>query len=75
MGVGTLQKLIKECHQCHTVLIQIRLDVLSGLTWVQTVYKDYQQTTLVGKELLKLFLLFWYLGHNFLLVDLQTLLL
>ena len=25
--------------------------MLSGLIWVQTVCKDYQQTTLVGKEL------------------------
>ena len=35
----------------HTVWIQIRPDILSGLIWVQTVCKGYQQTTLVGKEL------------------------
>ena len=28
-----------------------RPDVVSGLIWVQTVGKGYQQTTLVGKEL------------------------
>ena len=32
-------------------LIQIRPDILSGLIWVQTVCKGYEQTTLVGKEL------------------------
>ena len=30
-----------------TVWIQIRRDILSGLIWVQTVYKGYQQTTKV----------------------------
>ena len=30
---------------------QIRTDVLSGLTWVQAVWKGYQQATLVGKQL------------------------
>ena len=24
---------------------------MSGLTWIQTVYKAYQQTTLAGREL------------------------
>ena len=37
--------------ECQTVWIQIRSDILSGLIWVQTVCKDYQQTTLAGKEL------------------------
>ena len=37
---------------CQTVWIQIRPDILSGLIWVQTVCKGYQQTTLVGKELM-----------------------
>ena len=32
-------------------LIQIRPDILSGLVWVQTVCKSYQQTTLGDKEL------------------------
>ena len=36
--------------ECQTVWIQIRLNILSGLIWVQTVCKCYQQTTLVGKE-------------------------
>ena len=34
-----------------TVCTQIRPDILSGLIWVQTVCKDYQQATPVGKEL------------------------
>ena len=41
--------------ECQTIWIQIRPDVLSGLIWVQTVCKGYQQTTKVatiaGKEL------------------------
>ena len=37
--------------ECQTVLIQIRPDVLSGMVWVQTICKGYQQATLVGKEL------------------------
>ena len=37
--------------ECQTVWIEIRSHVLSGLIWVQTVYKGYQQTTLEGKEL------------------------
>ena len=32
--------------ECQTVWIQIRPDVLSGLIWIQTVCKGYQQTTL-----------------------------
>ena len=36
--------------ECQTAWIQIRQDILSGLIWVQTVCKDYQQRTLVGKE-------------------------
>ena len=34
--------------ECHTVWIQTRPHVLSGLIWVQTVCKSYQQTKLVG---------------------------
>ena len=30
---------------------QIRPDILSAVTWVQTVCKGYQQTTLTGKEM------------------------
>ena len=33
---------------CQTVWIQIRPDFLSGLIWVQTVCKNYQQTTKVA---------------------------
>ena len=36
--------------ECQIVWIQIRPDILSGLIWVQTVCKGYQQTTLGGKE-------------------------
>ena len=37
--------------ECRTVRIQIRPDMLSGLIWVQTVCKSYQQMSLVGEEL------------------------
>ena len=33
---------------CQTVWIQIRPDILSGLIWVQTVCKGYQQITKVA---------------------------
>ena len=36
--------------QCQTVWIQIKPDALSGLIWVETVNKGYQQTTLVEKR-------------------------
>ena len=39
--------------ECQTVWVEIRPNVLSGLIWVQTVCKGYQQMTLVGKELRK----------------------
>ena len=38
--------------ECQTVWIQIRSDKMSILIWVQPICKCYQQTTLVGKELL-----------------------
>ena len=38
--------------ECQTVWCQIRPNILSGLIWVQTVCKNYQQMTLVGKELI-----------------------
>ena len=40
--------------ECQTVWIQIRPNILSGLIWVQTVCKDYQQMTQRGKELISL---------------------
>ena len=40
--------------ECQTVWVQIRPDILSGLVWVQTVCKGYQQTTLVGKDAVQL---------------------
>ena len=36
---------------CQRVSIQIRPDNLSGLVWIQTVCKGYQQTSPVDKEL------------------------
>ena len=45
------QNQLQEYHQCQTVWIQIRPDMWSGLIWIQTICKGYQQTTLGGKEL------------------------
>ena len=46
-----LKKFFQGCHiECRTVWFQIRMDELSGLIWVQTVCKLYQQTTMAGKE-------------------------
>ena len=42
------KKIFQENHQCQTGLIQIRPNVLSGLIWVQTVCKGYQQMTNVA---------------------------
>ena len=36
--------------ECQTGWIQIRPDIMSGLIWVQTVYKGYPQTALVDIE-------------------------
>ena len=38
--------------ECQTVWVQIRPDVLSGLIWVQIVFKWYQQMALVDKKLI-----------------------
>ena len=35
--------------RCQTIWILIRPDILSGLIWFQTVFKGYQQMTLVGR--------------------------
>ena len=45
--------------ECQTLWIQIRPDILSGLKWVQTVCKDFQQMTRVGKEFSKFAYLFF----------------
>ena len=46
------RKIISEIpSECQTDLIQIRCDVLSGLIWIQSVCKGYEQTTLVDNEL------------------------
>ena len=37
--------------ECQTDWIQIRPDIMSGLIWVQSVCKSYQQTTLGDKAL------------------------
>ena len=37
--------------ECQTDWIQFRPKVLSGLIWVQSVSKGYEQTTIVDKEL------------------------
>ena len=37
------KKLFQEHCQCQTDWVQIRPDILSGLIWVQTVCKGYQQ--------------------------------
>ena len=37
-----------------TVWMQIRPNIKSGLIWVQTVCKHYQQTIRVGKELMQM---------------------
>ena len=49
----------KNHSECQTVWIQIRPDVASGLIWVQTVCKSYQQTTLGGEELMSDFTHLW----------------
>ena len=50
------EKFFQEYHLCQTVWNQIRPDILSGLIWVQTVCKGYQQMTLVGKGVKQLFI-------------------
>ena len=52
-----------------TVWIQIRSDILSGLIWVQTVRKGYQQMYLVvGRALFSIsgafYLVFEYMDHD-----------
>ena len=39
--------------KCQTVWNQIRPDVMSGLIWVQIVYKGCQQTTPAGRDFMK----------------------
>ena len=41
-----LKNFFQEYHKCQTVWIQTRPDILSGLIWVKTVCKGYQQTAL-----------------------------
>ena len=46
--INIFKQFFQEYHQCRTVWIQIRPDILSGLVWVQTDCKDYQQTALAS---------------------------
>ena len=50
--------------ECQTIRNQIRPDVLSGLIWVQTVCKCYQQTTLVDKDFCDYFSNYQYLSKS-----------
>ena len=54
--------------ECQTVWIQIRPIILSGLIWVQTVCKGYQQMTIVRvtqkKNITELFA-YWVILHAF----------
>ena len=45
-----LQNRVNLSKQCQTSWIQIMLDVLLGLVWVQSVCKGYEQTTLGDKS-------------------------
>ena len=47
--INFFEKLSQESvpSECQTVWAQIRPDVLSGLIWVQTICKGYQQKTLL----------------------------
>ena len=52
--------------ECQTIWIKIRPDVLSGLIWVQSVCKGYQQTTIVatsGERINQILVLSWFMQH------------
>ena len=49
--INFFQNFFEKTIRVETVWIQVRHDILSGLIWIQTAYKGYQQTTLIGKEL------------------------
>ena len=52
------RKILSEIpSECQKVWIRIRPDFLSGLIWVQTVCKSYQQTALGDKELVRIFVM------------------
>ena len=56
------RKILSGIHvssECQTVWIQILPNILSSLIWVQTVCKGYQQTALVGKELMRTIQVNW----------------
>ena len=52
--INFFRKFFQEYHECQTVWIQIRPDILSGLIWVQTVCIGYQKMT--HKELILIYL-------------------
>ena len=48
---STFQKILSGItSEYQTDWIQIRPDILSGLIWIQSVCKSYEQTTLIGNE-------------------------
>ena len=50
-NVNFSEKFFQEYHECQTIWNLIRPDKMSGLIWVQSVCKGYQQRTLVSNEL------------------------
>ena len=52
-GRFSLKRIFQELlyQECQTVWIHIRTNVLSGLVFVKTVYKGYQQAALASKPL------------------------
>ena len=59
------KKLSGTLLECQKVWIQIRTDVLSVRIWVQTVCKDYQQTTKVAAIKKELYFMMLYPSVNF----------
>ena len=53
-------QLFEKLSEGQTVFVQIRPDVLLSLIWVQTAYKGYRQTTLVGKEVTRISGIFFF---------------
>ena len=49
--INFFEKFFQDYHQCQTVWIQIRPDIMSGLIWIQTICKGYHQMTQTGNEL------------------------
>ena len=45
---------LSQLSEYQTHWVQIRPDILSGLIWVQSVCKGYEQTTLAGNDFIRL---------------------